>query len=179
MFKLDATGQETVLYAFTGGADGGQPLAGVIRDSAGNLYGTTQTGGTGSAGVVFKVDTSGQETVLYNFTGGADGGFAPLYPPGPHISPSAGVIRDSAGNLYGTTPYGGVVEVPGGCGVVYKLDAAGNETVLHTFTCGADGANPQAGVILGPAGNLFGTTTSGGKNGGGVVYVLKGAAAAQ
>ena len=179
VFKLDATGQETVLYAFTGGADGGQPLAGVIRDSAGNLYGTTQTGGTGSAGVVFKVDTSGQETVLYNFTGGADGGFAPLYPPGPHISPSAGVIRDSAGNLYGTTPYGGVVEVPGGCGVVYKLDAAGNETVLHTFTCGADGANPQAGVILGPAGNLFGTTTSGGKNGGGVVYVLKGAAAAQ
>ena len=71
---MNAAGQETVLYSFTGGADGGYPDAGVIRDSAGNLYGTTFEGGTANAGVVYKVDTAGQETVLYSFTGGADGG---------------------------------------------------------------------------------------------------------
>ena len=77
----------------------------IIRDSSGNLYGTTNNGGTADEGVVFKVDTAGQETVLYNFTGGADGG-----------DPYAGVIRDSAGNLYGTTFYGGTADA----GVVFK-----------------------------------------------------------
>src|SRR5208282_3849903 len=95
VFKVDPSGNETVLYTFTGGADGGYPLAGVIRDSAGNLYGTTNGGGASGAGVVFKVDTSGNETVLYTFTGGSDGG-----------SPWGGVIRDSKGNLYGTADVG-------------------------------------------------------------------------
>ena len=74
VYKVDTTGQETVLYTFTGGADGADPYAGVIRDSAGNLYGTTFEGGTANAGVVYKLDTAGHETVLYNFTGGGGRG---------------------------------------------------------------------------------------------------------
>src|ERR1017187_3277131 len=157
VYKLETTGQETVLYSFTGGADGGAPYAGVIRDPAGNFYGTTQNGGTANAGVVYKLGTTGHETVLYSFTGGADGGY-----------PVAGVIRDSAGNLYGTTYYGGTANA----GVVYKLDTTGHETVLYTFTGGADGGFPWSGVIRGSAGNLYGTTLGGGRAGAGVVYKL-------
>ena len=158
VFKLDTSGHETVLYSFTGGADGGYPDAGVIRDSAGNLYGTTSGGGASGAGVVFKVDTSGNETVLYTFTGGADGG-----------NPYAGVIRDPAGNLYGTTAFGGTA----GQGVVFKVDTSGNETVLHTFMRGLDGDQPDlAGVILDSVGNLYGTAAFGGAGGQGVVYKL-------
>jgi uncharacterized repeat protein (TIGR03803 family) len=156
VYKLDTALQETVLYTFTGGTDGGNPFAAVIGDAAGNLYGTTIHGGTGNAGVVYKVDTTGHETVLYGFTGGDDGG-----------QPYAGVIRDSAGNLYGTTRCGGT----GNAGVVYKVDAAGHETVLYSFTGGADGSQPWAGVIRDSAGNLYGTTLSGG-DGDGTVYKL-------
>jgi uncharacterized repeat protein (TIGR03803 family) len=156
VYEVDTAGQETVLYSFTGGADGGAPYGGVIRDSTGNLYGTTYLGGTANAGVVFKVDTSGTETVLYSFTGGADGDY-----------PEAGVIRDSAGNLYGTTIGGGAA----GYGVVYEVDTAGQETVLYSFTGGADGGFPYSGVIRDSAGNLYGTTNSGGAAGYyGVVY---------
>ena len=157
VYKLDTAGQETVLYSFTGGADGRYPTAGVILDSAGNLYGTTYFGGTGSHGVVYKLDPADHEAVLYSFTGGADGG-----------GPYAGVIRDSAGNLYGTTYYGGTANL----GVVYKLDPAGHETVLYSFTSGAGGATPYAGVIRDSAGNLYGTTYSGGAASAGVVYKL-------
>jgi uncharacterized repeat protein (TIGR03803 family) len=157
VFKLDTAGNETVLYSFAGGADGGLPYSGVIRDSAGNLYGTAQFGGTAYAGVVYKLDTAGQESVLYSFTGGADGG-----------QPYAGVIRDSAGNLYGTTIGGGAA----GAGVVYELDTVGQETVLYSFTGGADGGQPYAGVIRDSAGNLYGTTNSGGKESSGVVFKL-------
>src|ERR1022692_1804313 len=141
------------LYAFAWGADGDRPFAGLIRDSAGNLYGTTSSGGAAEAGVVFKVDTAGQETVLYSFPGATDGAM-----------PWAGVIRDSAGNLYGTTSQGGTA----GAGTVFKIDAAGHETILYTFTGGADGIYPYAGVIEDSAGNLYGTTAGGGAAG--VVY---------
>ena len=157
VFKLDTAGQQAVLYSFTAAAAGSQPYSGVIRDSAGNLYGTTLLGGATNAGVVFKVNTAGKGTVLHTFTGGADGG-----------GPYAGVIRDSAGNLYGTTSWGGTA----GAGVVYKLDPAGRETVLYNFTGGADGSGPQAGVIRDTAGNLYGTTVRGGATGSGVVYKL-------
>ena len=155
MYKLEPSGQETVLYSFTGGADGSYPYAGVIRDSAGNLYGTTSAGGTSGAGVVYKLNTSGQETVLYSFTGGADGG-----------SPYAGVIADSAGNLYGTAEFGGTSSA----GVVYKVNTTGQETVLYTFTGGADGGYPAAGVIRNSEGNLFGTTIYGGNLGSSLDY---------
>ena len=105
VYKVDATGHETVLYTFTGGADGMFPQVGVIRDSAGNLYGTTFDGGLG-AGVVYKVDATGHETVLYSFIGGTDGS-----------KPWAGVIRNSAGKLYGTTTGGG----RNGLGVVFRI----------------------------------------------------------
>jgi uncharacterized repeat protein (TIGR03803 family) len=139
VYRLDGAGRYTVLYPFTGGADGGEPQAGVVRDSAGNLYGTTWQGGSAGNGVVFKLDPAGNETVLYNFTGGADG-----------RSPFAGVILDEAGNLYGNS------------GVIFKLDTAGHFTVLHTFTGGTGGSYAYAGVIRDPAGNLYGTTAYGG-----------------
>ena len=122
--QLDTAGHETVLYTFTGGADGGWPYVGVMRDPAGNLYGTATYGGTAGAGVVFKLDTAGQEAVLYSFTGGADGG-------GP-----VGVIRDSAGNLYGTTVNGGTA----GWGVVYKIPPA-----MRRY-CTASRAGPMGGI---------------------------------
>ncbi len=153
-----------VLYTFTGGTDGALPYAGLIRDSQGNLYGTTENGGNsacqGGCGVVFKVDTSGNETVLYSFTGGADG-WAPL----------AGLIRDAQGNLYGTTFAGGHISGCGGsgCGVVFKLDTAGQETALYSFKGGADGATPYAGLIRDAQGNLYGTA-GGGHSGNGVVF---------
>jgi uncharacterized repeat protein (TIGR03803 family) len=157
VFKLDPTGKETVLYTFMGANDGSSPEAGLIRDSHGNLYGTTYLGGTGGAGTVFKVDAHGQETVLHNFTGGSDGWL-----------PSGGsLVRDSAGNLYGTTPQGGSNDF----GVVFKIDAKGNETILHTFS-GSDGKIPYGTLILDTAGNLYGTTYQGGAYGGGVVFKI-------
>jgi uncharacterized repeat protein (TIGR03803 family) len=155
VYQLDSSGQETVLYSFTDQADGGSPYAGVIRDSAGNLYGTTNAGGAAGYGVVYKVDTAGQETVVYSFTGGADGGM-----------PNAGVIRDAAGNLYGTTTAGGAGSGSSGSGVVYTVSPAGQETVLYTFAGGTDGSIPEAGVIRDAAGNLYGTTLKGGATGG-------------
>jgi uncharacterized repeat protein (TIGR03803 family) len=143
-----------VLYRFTGGADGESPYAGVIRDAEGNLYGTTLFGGDFGFGTVYKVDSSGKETVLYSFTGGADGSL-----------PYAGVVRDKEGNLYGTAAFGGEANCVGsdnGCGVAFKLDAAGHQTILHTFTSLKDGAWPYWGVTLDKKGDLFGATATGG-----------------
>jgi uncharacterized repeat protein (TIGR03803 family) len=152
---------ETVLHSFCGRsncADGANPYTGLIRDSSGNLYGTTFQGGSGcdsyGCGVLFKVDTTGVETVLYNFKGGSDGR-------GPN-----GVVQDAQGNLYGTTHYGGTGNCkngpPSGCGVVFKLGQSGQETVLHTFTGRADGGYPEAGVWLASNQDLYGTTEAGG-----------------
>jgi len=160
VFKVDTSGTETVLYSFSG-ADGGSPAAGLIRDSEGNLYGTTRAGGAFEWGVVFKLSTTGTETVLYSFTGEADGG-----------GPVADLIVDSAGNFYSTTQYGGVASGISGYGVVFKLNASGMETVLHSFTGGADGGRPQAGLIRDSPGNLYGTANSGGALGYGVVFEL-------
>ena len=147
VFMVDSTGKETVLYSFTGSVDGAIPYGGVIRDAAGNIYGTTYRGGAANAGVAYKLDTTGKETVLHSFTGGADG-----------ANPWAGVIRDAAGNFYGTTLYGGTSN----WGTVFKVDTSGNETVLHSFTGGADGAFPLASLVQDSAGNLYGTTGYGG-----------------
>jgi uncharacterized repeat protein (TIGR03803 family) len=157
VFKLDPSGVETVLYAFTGATDGGSPAAGVILDSAGNLYGTTQYGGTYGFGTVFEVSPDGTETVLYSFTGGADGS-SPQF---------ANLVRDEAGNLYGTTPEGGARHI----GVVFKVDAKGVQTVLHTFNH-FDGSWPGGTLALDSKGNLYGTTYYGGAYGGGVVFKI-------
>jgi uncharacterized repeat protein (TIGR03803 family) len=171
VFKLDQTGNETVLYSFTGGTDGAFPTGGLIQDSAGNLYGTTLEGGSSGdscggsgCGVVFKLDSAGNETVLYSFTGQADGG-----------SPTGGLVIDAAGNLYGTASEGGSFggscgEV--GCGVVFQVDSAGAETVLYAFSGGNDGSGPSAALVRDPAGNLYGVTAYGGSHGYGVVFKL-------
>ena len=154
VFKLDSAGNETVLHNFAGApTDGRVPNGGLIRDAAGNFYGTTQHGGAFDYGIVFKLDANFNETILYTFTGNADGG-----------NPVSGLIMDEAGNLYGTTSGGGLQtdNCYDGCGVVYKLDPAGVETVLYTFQSGNDGAEPVAGLIRDSAGNLYGTTWIGG-----------------
>ena len=118
-----------VLYTFTGGADGATPATSLIRDKAGNLYGTTEVVNNQSSGTVFKLSPSGVFTVLFAFPAG--GGFSP--------SPSA-LTRDAAGNLYGTTAR----EPQYINGTVYKLDLKGNRTILHAFTGGNDGELPEA-----------------------------------
>ena len=141
---------ETVLHDFATPPTGFDPWPGVIRDSAGNFLRDRRRGGPGF-GVVYKLDTAGNQTVLHHFTGGTDGG-----------NPFAGVVRDAAGNLYGTTNIGGSLNA----GVVYKLDPTGHETVLFYFSGGVDGGYPEAGVILDTAGNLYGTTQRGGAGSG-------------
>jgi uncharacterized repeat protein (TIGR03803 family) len=153
VFTVEKGGQQTVLYSFTGGADGGNPEAGLIQDAAGNLYGTTVFGGAFDQGVVFRLDTVGVESVLHSFKGAGDG-----------TNTRASLIRDAAGNLYGTASGGGSFRGPcigSGCGTVFKLAPNGKLTVLHTFTGGSDGASPLA-LVRDAAGNLFGTASSGG-----------------
>lgn len=146
-----------VVYNFTGESDGGGPLNGFIADGSGNLYGTTNSGGTSGYGVVFKMSTSGVETILHNFTGGSDG-----------ANPVGILIRDKSGNLYGTTTNGGA----SGAGSVFKITATGTESVLYSFTGKTDGSDPEAGLAIDSSGNLYGTTTAGGANGGGAVFKL-------
>jgi len=209
LFKLDTNGTETVLHSFAGGTDGSTPLAAMILDGSGNLYGTA-CGDCGysqtySDGLVFKVDSSGTETILWNMNwpdpafpfggvvmdskgilygttsqggGGTNGGHGVVfklnptsgvhtvlykfkgYPDGDYSE--AGVILDSAGNLYGTTESGGSHCSPYGCGTVFKVTETGKETVLHSFDeTGKDGYQPTAGVVRDKAGNLYGTTPTG------------------
>jgi uncharacterized repeat protein (TIGR03803 family) len=151
------------LYTFTGLSDGGNPYGSLIRDAKGNLYSTTYSGGASGHGTVFKLHGL-KETVIYSFTATHGDG----------SGPSAGLIQDEAGNFYGTTTYGGR---PGcsfnlGCGTVFKVDRAGKETVLYSFTGGADGASPVAGLIRDTAGNLYGTTFYATSSSSGTVFKL-------
>jgi uncharacterized repeat protein (TIGR03803 family) len=160
--------KETVLYRFSGGTDGGDPFAEVIFDQVGNLYGTTVLGGGGTCnstytcGVVYELTPSNgswTESVLYSFTGSTDGGAS-----------TAGLIFDSAGNLYGTTTVGGLYNG----GTVFQLSPAGSgwaENVLYSFM-GNDGYQPVGGLTFDQAGNLYGTTKGGGLAGGGVAFEL-------
>jgi uncharacterized repeat protein (TIGR03803 family) len=161
---------ETVLYNFCSvGAtcsDGAIPLAPLIRDAAGNFYGTTNSAGSrfGSNGNVFELSPNGNggwtATTLHAFTMGPDGALPEL----------SSLIFDSSGNLYGTAQSGGI-----GYGVVFELSPVGstwNETVLCTFTGGGDGAHPWAGVIMDSAGNLYGSTANGGPGNFGTVFEL-------
>jgi uncharacterized repeat protein (TIGR03803 family) len=149
---------ESVLHSFVAdGTDGTNPYAGLIVDAKGNLYGTTVAGGPSNVGTVFKVTPSSVETVLYSFTGRADGAV-------PYFS---AMLRDKAGNLYGTTLLGGAK----GGGTVFKLAPDGTETVLHSFNAdGIDGYNPYPGLAMDKAGNLYGTTYRGGASDLGTVF---------
>ncbi len=161
---------ESVLYSFTCGTDACErdPQAPVTFDAAGNLYGTTlySTLGFGS---VFELSptTSGPwtETVLHRFSG-ADG-----------INPLGGLIFDPAGNLYGTTIYGGNLAdcSKSGCGTVFELSPiAGGwmESTIYAFTAGKDGHNPSSGLVRDAADNLYGTTQTGGIHNAGIVFEL-------
>jgi len=168
VYKLNREGKETVLYSFCSAAncaDGLLPESNLLQDWQGNLYGVTIFGGNTTnanclsffygCGVVFKLDQKGNLTVLYTFTGGADGNLP------------QGSTMDFAGNLYGITLNGGDVScpipsTPPGCGVVYKVDTRGKETVLYTFKGGTDGAIPNDYLTLDWAGNIYGVTLQGG-----------------
>jgi uncharacterized repeat protein (TIGR03803 family) len=238
VFKLDPnTREETALYTFSGGADGSSPWSGLIRGIDGNLYGTTAFGGFYGAGVIFKVDMSGHESVLHSFSY-ADG----AYPTGDLIkdctgalygttvaggnlqecstgpgcgtifkeqpqsgkfevlhrftavgslairgaNPTHALTRDRAGNIYGTTENGGRLDSYcqsdesheavdtgfGGCGAIFKLGPAGKETLLYLFNSPPDGSDPRAKLNEDAAGNLYGTTFSGGLYGNGTVFKL-------
>ena len=162
VFRISATGAETVLHNFSGGADGGSPQGSLIRDTLGNLYGTTTVGGSSGMGTVFKL-TGRTLTVLYSFAGHADG-----------AGPQAGLAMDAAGKLYGTTAQGGT----SGNGTVFRLSPPAvqggpwTESVLYSFGTGSDGAVPVAGVTLDAAGNLYGTTSAGGAYTYGTVFQL-------
>jgi uncharacterized repeat protein (TIGR03803 family) len=166
---------ETVLYNFTGGSDGAAPSGNLVFDSAGNLYGTTGSGGylpcgTGQGcGTVFKLSPASggwTESVVYAFRDGIDGGF-----------PLGGVIADAAGNLYGTASKGGALNIEDcGCGVVFSLAHTSATTwtksVIHRFTGGADGSHPSGGLTLDAKGNLYGTSEEGGTHSFGTVFRL-------
>ncbi len=164
VFKITSTGEESVLHSFNGN-DGFGPVAGLVEDSAGNLYGTASSGGSAGWGTVFKISAAGVFSVLYTFQGylTEDGGLA---------SAGAPMVLDSAGNLYGVTTEGGDAHAceAFGCGVIFKLDPAGNETILHTFVS-TDGVSPN-GVIFDAGGNLWGTTSGGGTHDQGTIFKL-------
>jgi uncharacterized repeat protein (TIGR03803 family) len=161
LFAVGAAGQVNrykVLYSFTGGTDGGILFGGLVIDPAGNLYGTTTTGGVSGAGTIFKVTTAGTETTLYSFAGLGDGtnSYSPM-------------ILDSSGNLYGTTLTGGL---PLGGGTVFELDTTGRETILHDFDPNrGDGRCPES-LVFDSQGNLYGVTSYGGTNDRGLIYEL-------
>jgi uncharacterized repeat protein (TIGR03803 family) len=173
VFKLTPTEgdwTETILYTFTGGSNGFSPEGGVIFDSAGNLYGTASSGGMYNCGTVFKLTPTGSgwvETTLHLFLG--DG-------VGDGCIPVSGLIFDGSGNLYGTTYRGGVLGGDNGAGTVFELvpqpDGGWSLKVLWAFTSGFANGGPLGRVTMDTAGNLYGSTSSGGAYGLGAVFEL-------
>ncbi len=158
--NTDGSYTEKLLHSFNG-SDGQSPDGGLAPDAQGNLYGTTYGGGASGRGTVFKLDTSGNETVLYSFTGGNDGG-----------SPAAGLATDAQGDLFGTTHMGGTNDA----GTVFELannNGTYTATVLHSFSnTNGDGGYPQSRPLLDGNGNVYVTTANGGASGYGTVFEL-------
>ncbi len=157
---------ETVLHSFGGGSDGGNPSSTLIADATGALYGTSSSGGSFGYGTVFKLGKSGNafsDVVLHSFNFNGKDGYVPQ---------GGGLVMDAAGNLYGTTPSGGLYNL----GTVFELvpKAAGgwSEIILHSFGNHADGGSPMGNLILDAAGNVYGTTLGGGAQSCGTVFEL-------
>jgi uncharacterized repeat protein (TIGR03803 family) len=171
IFELSPSGNswtEKVLYSLNqNGSDGGQPQGGLILDPGGNLYGTTTQGGANMAGTVFELSPNGNSwtySVLTNFPN--NGCFSCVQ------GSEASLLRDGAGQLYGTSPNGGL---SGFCGAVFKLTPAQSGYVynsLYDFQCNANGAFPYGNVVADGSGNLVGTTGGGGSSGHGVVFTV-------
>ncbi len=145
------------MYSFANGSDGATPQAGLVHFK-GAFFGTTQNGGANSDGTVFKVTSTGTETVLHSFAGGSDG-----------ATPLAGLVAVGA-TLYGTTSNGGAYG-PSATGTVFSITAEGKETVLHSFGSVGDGADPNA-ALIDVGGTLYGTTAEGGAAGLGSVFSI-------
>jgi uncharacterized repeat protein (TIGR03803 family) len=147
---------ETTLYSFQGGSDGALPLASLIYNPSGYIYGTTRNGGSMNDGTVFEIDpsSSGSITTLYSFQGSNDGSY-----------PYSSLVLSNNGNLYGTTGYGGSHND----GTVYSIDPSGNEAVLYDFS-GSDGSNPAASLTIGPDAALYGTSVMGGSHNYGALF---------
>jgi uncharacterized repeat protein (TIGR03803 family) len=144
------------LYSFTGGADGGNPN-GLMQETNGNFYGTTQNGGGNSSGTIFQMTPDGALTTLYQFYNSGSGGFLPF----------AGLAQGADGELYGTTQDGGA----NGLGTIFKTTTNGNLNTVYSFD-GGDGAFPNEPMILGTDGNFYGTTSNGGAETNGEVFRL-------
>lgn len=164
--KGDGSWSHSVLYSFTGGADGAEPYKGVTLDAAGNLYGTAVAGGGGGCesgcGVAYMLANDGAwtQSVIHQFTGGNDG-----------AGPGAGLTLGARGDLYGMAPDGGAH----GAGTIYRIyqkNGAWNLQVIHAFTGGKDGSGGSAGRLVFKGLSLYGTATTGGKFGEGTVYSL-------
>jgi uncharacterized repeat protein (TIGR03803 family) len=162
VFKLSKGGAFTVLYSFAGGSTDGSLASGLFRDSKGNRYGTTR-----SAAVPAATGRSGRwirptrRPFCTTFGGGKTGGWGPL----------ESVVRDAAGNLYGTTENGGAGQCGSGCGTVFKLATTGKSTVLHSFEF-SDGTYPVGELIWDGKGKLYGTASEGGPANYGTVWKL-------
>jgi uncharacterized repeat protein (TIGR03803 family) len=156
VFKVSTNGDTFVtLYPFTGGDDGATPLAALVQDSSGNLYGTTYGGGTYGLGTVFMITPQGALTVLHSFAGNPEGAY-----------PATALVRASDGSFYGTTEFGG-----SGNGAIFSITPQGTLTTVYQFTGGADGTDPdEGGLVQGADGFLYGTTLFGGSGGAGTVF---------
>jgi uncharacterized repeat protein (TIGR03803 family) len=163
VFRISPSGTYTSLYFFGSyPADGYYPEAGLVQGNDGNFYGTTSEGGADNAGTVFRISPSGAYTTLYSF----------IYADG--ASPLAGLVQGSDSNFYGTTEFGGkACMIAGSCGTVFRISPSGIYTNLHSFVGHpSDGASPEAGLVQGSDGNLYGTTVIGGKYGPGTIFKL-------
>ncbi len=150
IFKLNLRGNEIILNSFGPNNAAGTGPNLYFQNADGLFYGSTYSGGLYGYGTLFTANTSGKVAVIYNFT---------------HVIGNAektGLVQDASGNLYGTLAYGASTGCGSGCGALFKVDTAGNFTILHAFTGGADGSQPFGSPILDKAGNLYGTASGGG-----------------
>ena len=169
VFKIGTNGVFNSVYSFNF-SDGDSPEAALVQGNDGNLYGTTYNGGTNNLprgyGTVFTSSTNGPPTRLHSFGSIEDAFSVPL----DGGDPTAPLMQASDGNFYGTTPYGGTNAIP--AGTVFKIGTNGAFTTLYSFTGGTDGESPEAGLVQGPDGNLYGTTYGGSYNTYGNVFKI-------
>jgi len=159
VFEIPHTGKRRILYSFTGSPDDGDaPVAGLIEDAQGNLFGTTGGDGATKLGSIFEVSSNGTFMLLHSFVGGSSDG----------ARPEGALLPDGSGNFFGTTHDGGTSNH----GTVFELTSGGALMLLHSFAGTVDGAGPDGGLIADASANLYGTAAGGGSNSLGTVFEL-------